>query len=285
MYYYYYYYSSSTVTTCTTTAVTTSTVIPQHAHYYFGHQQQHFLTERYDLELDCCYTVICATCVTSRDLFESSSVGFHLSIMFMLICKLIFIYGCIKVFLKLRALEQKQWTLMLVSSTNCFFEPLSYSIFLFKVWTWGWKSSNYNDGETDLNQIIVFSWRCYVWIKLKGRGFVWNLKSPISLCVSLSNFLYFSAPSLSKAHMLAVLLLAVVAVHSAPRCDINLDADCNEVYNISQASGVYPIYPFLTPVQVYCDMNTDGGKWTVSIIVLCWALINISILTDHVNSC
>ncbi|XP_029580545.1 microfibril-associated glycoprotein 4 [Salmo trutta] len=65
------------------------------------------------------------------------------------------------------------------------------------------------------------------------------------------------------AHMLAVLLLAVVAVHSAPRCDINLDADCNEVYNISQASGVYPIYPFLTPVQVYCDMNTDGGKWTV----------------------
>ena len=59
--------------------------------------------------------------------------------------------------------------------------------------------------------------------------------------------------------VVAVLFLAVT-VHSAPRCDLNLVLDCEE---ISTQSGVYTIYPTTTPAKVYCDMDTDGGKWTV----------------------
>jgi len=43
--------------------------------------------------------------------------------------------------------------------------------------------------------------------------------------------------------------------------------DCDDVYmlNNQAPSGVYNTYPvdFDTPVEVYCDMDTDGGKWTV----------------------
>uniref|UniRef100_A0A667YB55 Microfibril associated protein 4 n=1 Tax=Myripristis murdjan TaxID=586833 RepID=A0A667YB55_9TELE len=53
-------------------------------------------------------------------------------------------------------------------------------------------------------------------------------------------------------------------VHCSPRCDISLTVDCDEIYkNISTKSSVYTIYPGITPVQVFCDMDTDGGKWTV----------------------
>ncbi|KAM4597946.1 microfibril-associated glycoprotein 4-like [Polymixia lowei] len=64
-------------------------------------------------------------------------------------------------------------------------------------------------------------------------------------------------------YAMTVLLLATT-VHSAPRCDISLILACDEVYNnVSTYSGVYTIYPSVTPLQVYCDMDTDGGKWTV----------------------
>ncbi|KAM4598729.1 microfibril-associated glycoprotein 4-like [Polymixia lowei] len=64
-------------------------------------------------------------------------------------------------------------------------------------------------------------------------------------------------------YAMTVLLLATV-VHSAPRCDLSLILACDEVYNnVSTYSGVYTIYPLITPLQVYCDMDTDGGKWTV----------------------
>ncbi|KAJ8384660.1 hypothetical protein AAFF_G00199920 [Aldrovandia affinis] len=42
--------------------------------------------------------------------------------------------------------------------------------------------------------------------------------------------------------------------------------DCADIYNDgSQPSDVYRIYPAgsLSPVYVFCDMDTDGGKWTV----------------------
>ncbi|XP_015204554.2 microfibril-associated glycoprotein 4-like isoform X2 [Lepisosteus oculatus] len=42
--------------------------------------------------------------------------------------------------------------------------------------------------------------------------------------------------------------------------------DCADIYNDgSTASGVYRIYPAgsTSPVYVYCDMDTEGGKWTV----------------------
>lgn len=43
--------------------------------------------------------------------------------------------------------------------------------------------------------------------------------------------------------------------------------DCSDIYkDISQSSGVHMIYPAgpNSGRYVYCDMQTDGGKWTVS---------------------
>ncbi|XP_033986013.1 microfibril-associated glycoprotein 4-like [Trematomus bernacchii] len=46
-----------------------------------------------------------------------------------------------------------------------------------------------------------------------------------------------------------------------------LPFDCNDIYcnDNTSSSGVYTIFPGGpdTPLQVFCDMNTDGGRWTV----------------------
>uniref|UniRef100_A0A7N8XK51 Microfibril-associated glycoprotein 4-like n=1 Tax=Mastacembelus armatus TaxID=205130 RepID=A0A7N8XK51_9TELE len=61
-----------------------------------------------------------------------------------------------------------------------------------------------------------------------------------------------------------VLLLAPLASHCAP---LVLPLDCSDIYNHDQSrpSGVYTIYPVgaTSAVQVYCDMNSEGGRWTV----------------------
>ncbi|KAG7222595.1 hypothetical protein INR49_008296 [Caranx melampygus] len=48
-----------------------------------------------------------------------------------------------------------------------------------------------------------------------------------------------------------------------------LPIDCDEVYRYdnTSSSGVYTIYPGgpTTPLHVFCDMDTDGGRWTVSL--------------------
>ncbi|XP_031672467.1 microfibril-associated glycoprotein 4-like [Oncorhynchus kisutch] len=58
-------------------------------------------------------------------------------------------------------------------------------------------------------------------------------------------------------------LLAPVAVLS----QFYLPLDCDELYQYdnTKPSGVYTIYPGgpTTPLHVYCDMNTEGGRWTV----------------------
>lgn len=43
--------------------------------------------------------------------------------------------------------------------------------------------------------------------------------------------------------------------------------DCDDIYTQGyQTDGVYLIYPLgpSVPVPVFCDMTTEGGKWTVS---------------------
>lgn len=43
--------------------------------------------------------------------------------------------------------------------------------------------------------------------------------------------------------------------------------DCDDIYAQGyQEDGVYLIYPHgpSVPVPVFCDMTTEGGKWTVS---------------------
>ncbi|XP_024136665.1 microfibril-associated glycoprotein 4 [Oryzias melastigma] len=58
--------------------------------------------------------------------------------------------------------------------------------------------------------------------------------------------------------LLVLLLLPVLGSCS----DLLLPLDCSDIHN--QPSGVYTIYPIgaTSAIQVYCDMDSLGGKWT-----------------------
>ncbi|XP_014844311.1 PREDICTED: microfibril-associated glycoprotein 4-like [Poecilia mexicana] len=62
--------------------------------------------------------------------------------------------------------------------------------------------------------------------------------------------------------LLSALLLLLVPLLASSQI-----LDCSDVYlqNPSRPSGVYTIYPIgsTSGVQVYCDMDSHGGKWTV----------------------
>ncbi|TMS23959.1 Microfibril-associated glycoprotein 4 [Larimichthys crocea] len=65
------------------------------------------------------------------------------------------------------------------------------------------------------------------------------------------------------------LFAALLVLAASVRCDpeFYLPIDCDDIYrhDNSTPSGVYTIYPGgpISPLKVYCDMETDGGRWTV----------------------
>lgn len=68
--------------------------------------------------------------------------------------------------------------------------------------------------------------------------------------------------------MLLAVLVLPASVHYNP--EFYLPVDCDDIYRHDNTtlSGVYTIYPGspTTPLHVYCDMDTDRGRWTVSIL-------------------
>ncbi|XP_047434783.1 microfibril-associated glycoprotein 4-like isoform X2 [Mugil cephalus] len=69
--------------------------------------------------------------------------------------------------------------------------------------------------------------------------------------------------------MQETLVVTVLVLVASVRSDSQfyLPIDCDDIYHRdnTSASGVYTIYPGgpASPLNVYCDMETDGGRWTV----------------------
>ncbi|XP_039670975.1 microfibril-associated glycoprotein 4-like isoform X2 [Perca fluviatilis] len=67
-----------------------------------------------------------------------------------------------------------------------------------------------------------------------------------------------------KLVSVVLVLLAPVLTSCLP---LILPGDCSDIYHNdnSRPSGVYTIYPIgaTSAVQVYCDMVSEGGRWTV----------------------
>ncbi|XP_068445201.1 microfibril-associated glycoprotein 4-like [Clinocottus analis] len=62
----------------------------------------------------------------------------------------------------------------------------------------------------------------------------------------------------------AALVLAA-SVHSDSQFHLPIDCDDIHQHDNTSSSGLYTIYPGgpTTPLKVHCDMDTDGGRWTV----------------------
>ncbi|KAK5617534.1 hypothetical protein CRENBAI_004473 [Crenichthys baileyi] len=72
---------------------------------------------------------------------------------------------------------------------------------------------------------------------------------------------HWKVEAMKVTFLLAQLLLAV-SVQSNSQAYLPIDCDDIYQHDSKSSSGVYTIYPGgpTTPLHVYCDMETDGGR-------------------------
>ncbi|KAF1394759.1 hypothetical protein PFLUV_G00004490 [Perca fluviatilis] len=65
--------------------------------------------------------------------------------------------------------------------------------------------------------------------------------------------------------LFVALLVLETSVHSNSQFYLPIDCEDIHRHDNTSSNGVYTIYPGgpTTPLHVYCDMDTDGGRWTV----------------------
>ncbi|XP_042370644.1 uncharacterized protein LOC121964505 [Plectropomus leopardus] len=107
-------------------------------------------------------------------------------------------------------------------------------------------------------------------LSVSGGG---HVDSQVLFCVCVLFFLAClqTCDVTSVFQLVSVVLLVLAPLSTSAilvtSTDPALPADCNDIHrhDNSRPSGVYTIYPIgaTSAVQVFCDMDSQGGRWTV----------------------